>query len=98
MWNSLRVRIGVPAAFAAVVISIVLGISEVQEWEMPAPLAVTIIVILLMMVTAAIGDIFYELVRAIQRLLFNRAVTADWVSTEAPGKLDFEPDYRRASD
>lgn len=97
MQFNLRVRLAIPASFAAVTIAILLGLFQVQGWKVPTPLAITFIVILIMMVTVAIGLMFFELLRAAFQFLEHRATTASWVSSEEPGLLDYEADGLRAS-
>jgi predicted component of type VI protein secretion system len=97
MWQSLRLRVGVQASFAAVVIAIILAIFEVQGWIVPAPLAVALLVLLMAMLVVAVGMILYELIKAANQYLDARATSAAWVSSEAPGLLDYEADGIRAN-
>ena len=91
-------RIGVSAALGSFASGIVLAIYEVQEWDMPAPLAVVLIVLMLLLVVVAVGVILYEVGKALWRIWQQRAVSATWVSTEEPGLLDFEADLERGTE
>jgi len=98
MQNNFRLRIGVPAAFAAAIVPIVLAIYEVQGWTMPTPLGETLVVILLIMMIVAPVIVFYEFGRRGFQILEARATSAAWVSAEEPGLLDYEADGMRASE
>jgi len=65
---------------------------------MPKPLAITLIVLLIAMLLAALAVIGYDVVRGFRRYLEHRDTTASWVSTEPPGLLDYEPDATHANE
>lgn len=62
---------------------------------MPAPLAVTLIVLMLLFVLVAIGVILYELKKAVRQIWLKRNVSAAWISAEEPGLLDYEANLLR---
>jgi hypothetical protein len=95
--KDIRTRLALPAAFAAFIIPVIFAIFEVQEWKVPVPLAVALLVILFVMLIIALGMVFYEVVKAGLQILEHRATSASWVSTEAPGLLDYEADGLRAN-
>ncbi len=94
---NIRTRIAGPAGFAAVVIAIILAMYDVQSLTVPEPLATFLLVTLLLMLLTALGMIGLEVVNAVRQFFEHRATSASWVSSEAPGLLDYEADGERAS-
>ena len=90
-------RIGISAGLGSFAVGIVLAIFEVQRWTMPAPLAVILIVVMLLLATATFGWILYEVGKAAWRIWRQRTVSATWVSAEEPGLLDFEADLEQGT-
>ena len=90
-------RIGVSAALGSFAAGIVLAIYQVQGWDMPAPLAATLIVLMLLLIMVAVGVILYQVGKVTWHILQRRAVLATWVSAEEPGLLDFEADFAKGS-
>ena len=98
MWEpGAATRIGVEATLASVAIGLVLAAFQVQEWTMPRLLAIILIVLLLFMVAVALSAIVFEVARAVRRFLEHRATSPSWVSSEKPGRLDYEADGIRAN-
>ena len=94
---SMEKRIGVSAVLGSIAAGIVLAIYEVQGWNMPAPLAVAFIVLIVLLVVVAVGVILYDVGKAVRRLWQQRSVSATWVSAEEPGLLDFEADFAQGT-
>jgi hypothetical protein len=88
----------VAASFEAAVAGLILAFFGVQGWDMPTPLATTVLVILLLMLVIALGTVIYEIVRSIRKYLEERATSSSWVSKEEPGLLDYEADGKRATE
>jgi hypothetical protein len=89
-------RIGLWASLASAAIGILFAVFEVQGWKVPGPLALALIVFLLAVIAVAVLMISVEVARAIHRFFEYRATSASWVSSEAPGLLDYEADGIRA--
>jgi hypothetical protein len=84
------------ASVAAAVSGLTLAFFEVQEWDMPSPLAIFILVLFLLMLFIALVVACYEIILGIRKYFEERATSAAWVSKEEPGLLDYEADGNRA--
>jgi len=84
------------ASVAAAVSGLILAFFEVQEWDMPIPLAIFILVVFLLMLFIALGVACYEIILGIRKYFEERATSSAWVSKEKPGLLDYEADGKHA--
>jgi hypothetical protein len=91
-------RIGLASTLVGGAIGILFAGFQVQGWRVPKLLALVLFAVLGLVIVGAVLAVVYEIVRAVRRFLEHRATTASWVSAEAPGFLDFEPDGMRAMD
>jgi hypothetical protein len=89
-------RLGLRASFTGAVIAIFIAVFEVQGWEMPALIAVPLLVVLGLMILVALATIVYEVVKEVIHIREHLATSPSWVSSEEPGLLDYEADGVRA--
>ena len=89
-------RIGLWATLASAGIGLLLALFQVQGWTVPTALALTLIVLLLGLIAVAVAMIAVEISRVARRYLEHRATSPSWVSSDAPGLLDYEADGIRA--
>jgi hypothetical protein len=97
-WRTPTKRLAVGVALANGATGIWFAIFQVQEWTMPTPLA---IVLLIPVGITIVGSLIYvgvDIARNLRAFREHRATNVPWVVPESPGVLDYEPDGVRAQE
>ncbi len=86
------------ASVVAIASGLILAFFALQEWDMPTPLAIFIVVVLFLMLFIALGVVCCEIILGIRKYFEERATSPSWVSKDEPGLLDYEADGLRATE